>query len=551
MGGLLKNKTVEKENIMANVNYAKLSGLAQSVAIPVSEKIPGTNQERNTDGGGYSYVISPWNVFDRFLILGTSSGSFYASAKDMTRYSCDVLLQLIAQDSNRVVDRIVEVSDKGLALKNDPAIFALAMVVAKTKDAARKYALNALSKVCRTSTHFFAFVDSYKSIGGGFGNSVRNALKAWYQDKPIDSLAYQMVKYRNRGGWNHHDVLHLCHPKATSDAQNTCFKFAKASANKDQEFNLDGAPAIIEGYLLASKATDAKSVVSLIDKYKLPHEAIPTQFKNEAKVWEAMLPDMPATALIRNLGTMSSNGLISDLSTTEKMVLSKLSNSDWLRKSRIHPISVLIASKVYGSGHGVKGSNSWKVNRRVLDALQDAFYATFDNIEPSDDVYLLGVDISGSMTWDGNVFGVQGLTAAEAAIALAMAINKQNERSLIMGFSHKFVDLGITYKDRLETAANRVYQLGFGGTNCSLPMQYALQNKLGIDKFVVITDSETNGGTHASQELVKYRKAMNKNAGMIVCATSATKFSIADPNDPKQLDIVGFSPDVPRIIASL
>lgn len=536
---------------MANVKYSDLSGLSKNVSIPVSQKIPGTNQEKNTDGGGYTYVISPWNVFERFLILGTSSGSFYASAKDMTSYSCDVLLQLIAQDSNRVVDMIVDVSDRGLALKNDPAIFALATVVAKTKDVQRKYALNALSKVCRTSTHLFGFVDNYKSMGGGFGTSVRKAINAWYQDKTVDSLAYQLVKYRQRDGWTHHDVLHLSHPKATSDEQNACFRFAKACANKDKALELSGVPNIIEGYLRASKASDVKTVLSLINQYKLPREAIPTQFLNDPKVWEAMLPDMPATALIRNLGTMSSNGLISDLSSTEKLVLGKLGNADWLRKSRIHPISVLIASKVYASGHGVRGGNTWNVNRRIVDALQDTFYATFDNIEPSDEVYLLGVDISGSMTWDGSVLGVEGLTAAEAAIALAMAINKQNERSLIMGFSHQFIDLGITYKDRLETAANRVYRLVMGGTNCSLPMQYALQRKLNIDKFVVITDNETNSGGHPSQELVKYRKAMNKNSSMVVCATSATKFSIADPNDPKQLDIVGFSPDVPRVIAAL
>jgi len=536
---------------MANAKYADLSGISKNVSIPVAQKIPGTNQERNTDGGGYAYVISPWNVFDRFLILGTSSGSFYASAKDMTRYSCDVLLQLIAQDSNRVVDRIVEVSDKGLAIKNEPAIFALATVVANTKDAARKYALDALSKVCRTSTHLFAFVDSYKSMGGGFGTSVRKAINAWYQSKTVDGLAYQLVKYRQRDGWTHHDVLHLSHPKATSDEQNACFRFAKACANKDKVLELSGVPSIIEGYLRASKASDVKTVLSLINDYKLPREAIPTQFLNDPKVWEAMLPDMPATALIRNLGTMSSNGLISNLSSTEKMVMDKLSNSDWLRKSRIHPISVLIASKVYANGHGMRGSNSWNVNRRIVDALQEAFYATFDNIEPTDEVYLLGVDISGSMTMSGNVLGVEGLSAAEAAIALAMAINKQNERSLIMGFSHKFIDLGITHKDRLDKTLQRVYRMNFGATDCSLPMRYANEKKLDIDKFVVITDNECNTGPHASRELVKYRNERRKNSGMVVCATSATKFSIADPNDPKQLDIVGFSPDVPRIIASL
>jgi 60 kDa SS-A/Ro ribonucleoprotein len=545
-----KNYTKGK-NIMSKLKYANLSGLANNVSTHVSQKIPGTNQELNSDGGGYTYVISEWNLLDRFLILGTESGSYYTSAKEMTSYSCDVLLKLIAEDSNRVVDQIVAVSDKGLAVKNEPAIFALATTVANTVGTSRKYALNALTKVCRTSTHLFLFLESYKSIGGGFGSSVRKAINSWYQEKSIDSLAYQLVKYRQRYGWTHHDVLRLSHPKATSDSQNLCFKFAKACANKIKDFDLENAPSIIEGYLKISKANDKNTVLNLINQYKLPREAVPTKFLNEPEVWEAMLPDMPATALIRNLGTMSSNGLITDLSSTEKIVLDKLSNNEWLRNSRIHPISILIASKVYEKGTGMLGSNVWHVNRRVLDALQDAFYASFDNIEKTDEVYLLGVDISSSMTLHGNVLGINGLSAAEAAIALAMSINKQNERSLIMGFSDRFIDLGITYKDKLNESLRRCYKMGFGSTDCSLPMQYAMQKNLNIDKFIVITDNEVNTGFHPSKELVKYRREFKKNSGMVICATSATRFSIADPKDPKQLDIVGFSPDVPKIISLL
>lgn len=531
-------------------NYASLAGRnSATVVTPQSKKIPGSNQEKN-NAGGYSHVVTDWAVFDRFLILGTSSGQYYSNAKDNTEYACDVLESLIAKDAKRVVDRIVEVSDKGLAIKNGPAVFALAVTVKNTSEFNRKYALDALSKVCRTSTDLFAFVSAYKVMKGGFGSSVKKALSRWYQEKSVDSLAYQMVKYRQRDGWTHHDVLHLAHPKATSDAQNVCFKFAKFSANKD--YILEGdLPAIIEGYLKASIAENDKQIVSLIKEYKLPREAIPTQFLNNQKVWETMLPDMPATAMIRNLGTMSSNGLLGSLSETEKLVIDKLGNRDWLKKSRVHPISILIASKVYGNGRGILGSNSWNVNRRIVDALQDAFYSAFDNIEPTDEAYLLGVDISGSMT-RAQIAGIPGLTAAEAAIALAMTINKQNERSLIMGFSHKFIDLNITHKDKFDVAMRRIYNIGFGGTDCSLPMIYAEKNKLNVDKFVVITDNETWAGAKAPcQALRDYRASSGKNSGLAVCATSVSKFTIADPKDPKQIDIVGFSPDVPRVISSL
>jgi len=43
---------------------------------------------------------------------------------------------------------------------------------------------------------------------------------------------------------------------------------------------------------------------------------------------------------------------------------------------------------------------------------------------------------------------------------------------------------------------------------------------------------------------------MNRPAKLIVCALTATKFSVADPKDAGQLDIVGASADVPAVMAS-
>jgi 60 kDa SS-A/Ro ribonucleoprotein len=54
--------------------------------------------------------------------------------------------------------------------------------------------------------------------------------------------------------------------------------------------------------------------VKLIDEFDLPREAIPTQWLNEAKVWEALLERRPMTAMVRNLGKMTAIGLIKPFS---------------------------------------------------------------------------------------------------------------------------------------------------------------------------------------------------------------------------------------------
>ena len=45
----------------------------------------------------------------------------------------------------------------------------------------------------------------------------------------------------------------------------------------------------------------------------------------------------------------------------------------------MHPIAVLVALKTYAQGRGMKGSGKWSPVTRVIDALDKAFYLSFDN----------------------------------------------------------------------------------------------------------------------------------------------------------------------------
>jgi 60 kDa SS-A/Ro ribonucleoprotein len=58
--------------------------------------------------------------------------------------------------------------------------------------------------------------------------------------------------------------------------------------------------------------------VKLINAFDLPREAIPTQWLNEVVVWEALLERMPMTAMIRNLGKMTSLGLLAPFSDAKR-----------------------------------------------------------------------------------------------------------------------------------------------------------------------------------------------------------------------------------------
>lgn len=526
-----------------------------------SEQIPGKDQVKNS-AGGFSFAVNPWVKLDRFLILGTEGGSYYAKEKELTIANAKNVEKCIKSDGLRAVSRITEISMSGRAPKNDPAIFALAMASKLGDDNTRKAARDAISKVCRTGTHLFTFARAIEAFGG-WGRGTRNAVASWYNLMDEKKLMYQVAKYQQRDGWSHRDLMRLSHPKTTDAKRNAVYKWV---VKGELDSSIDSG--VIYGFERAKAATDVKDLVKIIEKYELPHECVPTQFKNNPDVQEALLEHMPLTALIRNLGNMSKSGLLKPLSNATSKVIKRLGDDQELRNARIHPIHVLTALMTYKSGHGFRGGNSWTVVNSIVDALDDAFYGSFKHVQPTGKRIMLALDISGSMG-SGEIAGVPGLTPRVGAAAMAMAIARVEKNFFVVGFTSGaknewtnsktprtmwggsgISEIAISPKMRLDSVVQTTAALPMGGTDCALPMIYAKEKGLNVDAFIVLTDNETWAGKiHPSQALVDYRKSSGIPAKTVVVGMVANDFTIADPNDAGMLDVVGFDSNVPTIIS--
>lgn len=224
-----------------------------------------------------------------------------------------------------------------------------------------------------------------------------------------------------------------------------------------------------------------------------------------------------------------------------------LTDSSAIFSARVHPISVLFAMKTYESGHGVKGSLSWSPDRAVVDALDEAFYLAFQAIEPTGKRTMLALDVSGSMS--AHISGTS-LSAREASAAMAMVTARSEKNWMAFGFGGTFCPLAISPRQRLTDVIAAISGLPFQRTDCALPMIYAMDEKLSVDVFVVYTDSETwSGHIHPHQALEQYRQRTGIAARLVVVGTTATEFTISDPNDAGMLDVVGFDAAAPAIMA--
>jgi 60 kDa SS-A/Ro ribonucleoprotein len=391
------------------------------------------------------------------------------------------------------------------------------------------------------------------------------AFAGWYNDMEASRLAQQAVKYKSRDGWSHRDVLRKAHPTAKSAAHQAIYNWmVKGWPDVGSEPHPDQVLQMIWAFERAKRLkaqSDVSTLCDLITAYGLPHECVPTEMKQYPAVWEALLPQMGLTAMLRNLGKMTAVGLLGPFADAQRLVVSRLERVEASRAARIHPLQILVALKTYAQGHGEKGELVWKPRQKIVDALDGAFYLTFKTLEPTLARTLLALDVSGSMNAPP-IAGMAGITPRVGSAAMALitaavephhefvAFTNGSHRSMHRGFGSGISPISVSPRQRLDHVVKSLTDLPFGGTDCALPMIWAAENKVPVDIFYIYTDSETwAGDIHPAQALRAYRQKMGIGSKLVVIGMVSNGFSIADPNDAGMLDVVGFDTATPSIIA--
>jgi 60 kDa SS-A/Ro ribonucleoprotein len=538
---------------------------------PVPQTIRANPREVLNEAGGYVYPIDKWAGLDRFLVIGTQGGTYYAGERKITQANVDAIKACLDEDGPRVVARVVEISQAGRAPKQDYGLFVLALAAAVPTGpvmaaagggpaanaiATRQAAYAAIPEVCRTASTLFQFLAYRKANGHISSRGLRTAIAKWYNSRPVSQLAYQMVKYGQRHGYTHRDVLRFSHANpelATIDGAERAALYRWAVGKLPAAHDAGLPPIVVDAAALAQAG------IPEADRgyyaRAIPREALPTEWLNDPKVWEALLygedgKGMPLTALIRNLGNLSKSGLLTASSDAARYVAGELTNQTRLRQARIHPLALFLAAKVYGSGRGQRGSGTWAPVGSVLDALARGFELAFGNVEPTGKRIVVGLDRSGSMHSMG-VLGME-LTAAEAGAAMALIHARTEPNARVIGFDTTVAEIKVSADATLERFKAQLDRLPLGGgTDLSLPFKWADGTGQPVDAVLVYTDNETWAGReHPDYALAELRRKAGSHVRAVVASTTATATAIADPMDPLVLQMAGFDTALPQVITA-
>lgn len=500
--------------------------------------------------GGYVYATATQQAVRRFLVLGAEGPTYYADQKDHMSENFGTLQTALRDSWAETLGTIVKVSEEGLAAKVSPTLFALALAyTSKPSNGDYQYIysrtfVTAFGKVVRTMSHLQEFLSYVKLLKGSIsgkgtlGKAVNELFSSWGAEK----FGYQGVKYRTRNGFAVRDILRIAHPKTEDRRLNNAYAYF---AGKDVSiWELPASVTAYEGIRHANRPMEF-----LRESPSMAWEMLPTEMLTDKETWEIILPNMPLTAMVRNLGRMTALGVF-DEPANIKVVRELFNDIDAIKKARIHPYNVLVAIATYGQGHGDKGKLKWLPQHHIYAALCNLYYLSFMNSDMGESKVMVALDVSGSM---GSALMGGPLSMKQGAVCMAQITMMNQLGTRCFKFDTGLTDLTGTVNwnvgNPLELSSAAGFRWNGGGTDCALPIMHALINDAFYDAFVVYTDNETWAGPIKPQEaLRRYRDRINPNAKLIVVGMSATPFTIADPNDPNSLDVVGFDSSTPSLI---
>lgn len=286
---------------------------------------------------------------------------------------------------------------------------------------------------------------------------------------------------------------------------------------------------------------------------------------------------MPFTAFLRWLGRTSKlldRSVNPNAPEFQQMMVAHLTNPVVLRKSRVHPFTILTALATYQSGKGDKGSLTWDVNTHIVAALNRAMRVSFENVEPHGKIAAHLIDGSGSMRgfWSGSAgtsipnVSPADLCAFMVAVSMeAEGISDHPERfyaGVFQGWgnshyganSDEFKDITakLTSTSSFDDCRKVMAAIDGGRTNMSMAFEYyqdmleksLVKVKSGdaqyasimsfmqlpgfVELFQLWTDNEINSGKPVTIALENYRAVQRRAIKMLPCTLDGIKHTVDD-----------------------
>ena len=476
------------------------------------------------EAGGIAYTLTPKQQLAQLAATGCLNNTYYADAQSQL----DQVLKLAESlDAEYIAKTAVYARQKGF-MKDMPALL---LAVLAQKDV--NMLAHVFDQVVDNGKMLRNFAQIIRSGAVGrksFGNRPKKLMQTWL----LTATEKQLLNAAIGNAPSLADVVKMVHPKPREAWRAAWFAWLIG-----KPYDREALPPItraFEDYKQSRQGT-------LPD---VPFQML-TALELNSGDWAQIARNGSWQQVRQNLNTLLRHDVFAK-SKNIKMVAEKLRDQTAIRRARVLPYQLLTAYQ----------ATSEQMPFEIREALQDAMETAVQNVPAIRGKVVVCPDVSGSM--HSPATGHRGSATSrtrciDIAALVSAAMLRTNPKARVIPFEQITVNVQLNPRDSIMTNAQKLANIGGGGTACSAPLAMLNREKADVDLVVIVSDNESwadRGQWGGKTSLMKEWDILKQRCpeAKLVCLDIQPYTTAQAQNRRDILNIGGFSDQVFTLIGS-
>ena len=484
-----------------------------------------TKTDTYNEAGGIAYTLTPKQQLAQLAATGCLNNTFYADAQSQL----DQVLKLAESlDAEFIAKTAVYARQKGF-MKDMPALL---LAVLAQKD------VNMLARVFdqvvdngKMLRNFAQIIRSGAVGRKSFGNRPKKLMQTWL----LTATEKQLLNAAIGNSPSLADVVKMVHPKPREAWRAAWFAW------------LIGKPYDREALPLITRAFEDYKQSREGELPNVPFQMLTALDLNSGD-WAQIARNGSWQQVRQNLNTFLRHEVFAK-SKNIKMVAEKLRDQTAIRRARVLPYQLLTAYQ----------ATSEQMPSEIREALQDAMETAVQNVPAIRGKVVVCPDVSGSMHSPATGYRGSATTRTrciDIAALVSAAMLRTNPQARVIPFEQITVNVKLNPRDSIMTNAEKLANVGGGGTACSAPLALLNREKADVDLVVIVSDNESWADDSqqwgATTSLMKEWNILKRRCpeAKLVCLDIQPYTKAQARNRQDILNIGGFSDQVFSLIGS-
>ena len=484
-----------------------------------------TKTDTYNEAGGIAYTLTPKQQLAQLAATGCLNNTYYADAQSQL----DQVLKLAESlDAEFIAKTAVYARQKGF-MKDMPALL---LAVLAQKD------VNMLARVFdqvvdngKMLRNFAQIIRSGTVGRKSFGNRPKKLMQTWL----LTATEKQLLNAAIGNSPSLADVVKMVHPKPREAWRAAWFAWLIG-----KPYDLETLPPITRAFEDYKQSREGELP-------NVPFQMLTALDLNSGD-WAQIACNGSWQQVRQNLNTFLRHEVFAK-SKNIKMVAEKLRDETAIARARVLPYQLLTAYQ----------ATSNQMPFEICEALQDAMETAVQNVPVIQGKVVVCPDVSGSM--HSSATGYRGSASTKTrcidiAALVSAAMLRTNPQARVIPFEQITVNVKLNPRDSIMTNAEKLANVGGGGTACSAPLAMLNREKADVDLVVIVSDNESwaddsqrwGGKTSLMKEWDILKKRCPE--AKLVCLDIQPYTTAQARNRQDILNIGGFSDQVFSLIGS-